>query len=305
MSAEIKVGMVGLDTSHCEAFAKILHDESGDYFLPGAKIVAAYPGGSPRFSKSHERVQGFTDLLHKRYGVSLYDDLVRLANDVDAIFLESVDGRQHAEQFAQLAVGKPVFIDKPFATSAQDARAIIQRAQATATPIMSCSSLRYAAGIVDLVDANEAVVAAETFGPAVLLDDFPGLFWYGIHSAEVLLALLGTGCRQVQTIARPDLDVVIGDWAAPGGPPRQGVLRGMRSGAGQFGAVVHTAQTVKAAVAQSAPPSYYLMLRQVLPFFQTGQSPIAIQETYEITAFLEAAEKSRTRGGEVVALEPF
>ena len=83
------------------------------------------------------------------------------------------------------------------------------------------------------------------------------------------------------------------------------VLRGMRSGAGQFGAVVHTDQAVKSAVAQSAPPSYYLMLREVLPFFRTGQSPIATPETYEITAFLEAAEKSRARGGEVVALEPF
>jgi hypothetical protein len=164
---------------------------------------------------------------------------------------------------------------------------------------MSCSSLRYAAGIADLVSAAEQVVAAETFGPAVLLDDFPGLFWYGVHSAEMLTMLMGTGCWQVQCIARADQDVVIGDWA----DGRIGVLRGTRVGAGQFGAVVHMGSTVKASVAHSAPPTYYLMLQQVLPFLQTGRSPIPIAETYEITAFLEAAERSRARGGQVTALE--
>jgi len=33
MSAEIKVGMVGMDTSHCEAFAKLLHDQAYEYHL--------------------------------------------------------------------------------------------------------------------------------------------------------------------------------------------------------------------------------------------------------------------------------
>lgn len=299
MTTELKIGMVGLDTSHCEAFAKILHDKAYAYHLPGAKIVGVYPGGSAQFSKSHARVQGFTDTLHKEYGAKIYDSLPALADAVDAIFLESVDGRQHAEQFAQLAVGKPVFIDKPFATTTADARAIIAKAEATQTPILSCSSLRYAAGIADLVRADEKVLTAETFGPAVLLDDFPGLFWYGIHSAEMLITLLGTGCQRVQCIERADQDIVIGDWS----DGRIGVLRGTRVGAGQFGCVVHTEGAVKASVAQAAPPSYYLMLREVLPFLQTGKAPIALAETYEITAFLEAAERSRTQDGQVVSLE--
>jgi hypothetical protein len=291
--------MVGLDTSHCEAFAQILHDESGEYYLPGARIVAAYPGGSRQFSKSYMRVADYSATLQKNYGVKLYADLATLVDEVDAILLESVDSRQHAEQFAQLAVGKPVFIDKPLATSMMDARTIIQTAQATSTPLMSCSSLRYAAGIADLVNAKAAIVAAEAFGPAVLLDDFPGLFWYGVHSAEVLTALMGVGCQRVQCIERADMDVVIGDWA----DGRQGVLRGVRVGAGQFGCVVHTAQAVNTTLALATPPYYYLLLRQILNFFQTGVSPIPVGETVEIIAFLEAAEKSRARGGAEVALE--
>lgn len=299
MPTELRIGMVGLDTSHCEAFAKILHNEAYDYHLPGARIVGIYPGGSPHFDKSYTRVQGFTDTLHKGYGAKIYDDLATLANDVDAIFLESVDGRQHAEQFAQVAVGKPVFIDKPLTTSTADARALITKAQATATPIMSCSSLRYAAGIADLVSADETVLSAEAFGPAVLLDDFPGLFWYGIHSAEVLNLLMGAGCKQVQCVERAEQDVVIGDW----GDGRVGVLRGTRAGASQFGCVVHTDKAVKASMAQATPPYYYLMLQAVLPFFHSGQSPIPVADSYEIVAFLEAAERSRAQGGKPVALE--
>lgn len=299
MATEIRIGMVGLDTSHCEAFAKILHDESYEYHLPGARIVAAYPGISRQFSMSYERVARYTDILHNQYGVALYDDLSTLAADVDAIFLESVDSRQHPEQLAQLAVGKPIFVDKPLATSAAAARAMIETAQRTATPLMSCSSLRYASGIAGLVAADEKVLAAEAFGPAVLLDDFPGLFWYGIHSAEVLMVLMGRGCKRVQCVTRAEMDLVVGDWA----DGRVGVIRGMRAGAGRFGCVAHLVSEVRCGMDQGTPPGYYEMLRAVLPFLRSGEAPIDLAETFEIIALLDAAERSRAQGGQVVALE--
>ena len=165
---------------------------------------------------------------------------------------------------------------------------------------MSCSSLRFATGIADLLDAGDRVLSCEAFGPALLLDDYPGLFWYGIHSAETLFTLMGPGCRQVQCVARTDADLVLGDWI----DGRLGVLRGTRVGAGQFGCVVHADQGVKCSLAQPTPPYYYVLLRAILRYFQSGVSPIDLQETYEIIAFLDAAEQSRARGGEPVALEP-
>ena len=128
MKSTIKIGMVGLDTSHCVAFTKILNDQDHDYHISGAKIVAAYAGGSEQFSLSRDRVQGFTKQLQDDYGIALVDDIPSLARDVDAILLESVDGRQHLEQFKQMAVGKPVYIDKPIATSLDDALAIARLA---------------------------------------------------------------------------------------------------------------------------------------------------------------------------------
>ncbi len=309
MSAILRLGMVGLDTSHCEAFARMLHDPENVHYQPGAAIVALYAGGSDAFSLSRDRVQGFTATLQQITGAPLYDNLVALSRDVDAIFLESVDGRQHAEQFAQLAAGKPVFIDKPFATSSADARALIRRAQETGTPVMSCSSLRYATGLADaLAAAGEGqVVGGETFGPAPLLDDYPGLFWYGIHAAEMLFSALGPGCRQAQCLARPGVDLVLGDWAGcQGGDPaneRTGVMRGTRAGAREFGYVLHTASGVRCGLADATSATTARLLADILAFFRSGRSPVDPATTFEIIAFLEAAEASRAQGGRPVTLE--
>jgi predicted dehydrogenase len=299
MSEVIRIGMIGLDTSHCPAFAGILNDPRHEWHVPGARVVAAWPGGSPQFSLSRNRVAGFTEELRDKHGVAIVDSIEALAGGVDAILLESVDGRQHLEQFQRCAAGKPVFIDKPFATSSADARAILRHAERTRTPVMSCSSLRYAAGIQDLVPQGEAVQSCEAFGPAAILDDYPGLFWYGVHAAEVLFAFMGAGCRQARCLSSRDADVAVGEWA----DGRAGVLRGTRVERGEFGCVVHTSAATRASLAQPKPPYYYTMLRRILEFFRAGTSPIPAEETFEIVAFLEAADRSKALGGAAVSTE--
>lgn len=298
MDRELRVGIVGLDTSHVVAFTRLLNDRADPFYLPGARVVGAYPGGSAMFSLSRDRVQGFTEELQGRHGVRMYDQIAALAVDVDAILLESVDGRQHLEQFRQLAMGKPVYVDKPLATSPAEARAIVETAEQTGTPLMSGSSLRYAAGIAGLLGPGDQVQSCEAFGPAPILTDYPGLFWYGIHSAEILYTYMGPGCKTVRCISYAEADLIAGEWA----DGRLGLMRGTRFKANSFGCVVHTGSEARCGLAQSTPPYYYLLLEQVVRFFQTGVSPIDIQETLEIIAFLEAADRSKATGGQVVEL---
>jgi hypothetical protein len=290
----IKVGMVGLDTSHCPAFAGTLNNPGHETHVAGARVVGAYAGGSALFSLSRSRVDGFTRQIKDEFGVRLYDSIPELANEVDAMLLESVDGRQHLEQFRQMAVGKPVYIDKPFATSSVDAQAMVELAERTHTPIMSCSALRYAAGIADLLEEGERASAdgtirsCEAFGPAPMLEDYPGLFWYGIHSAEMLFAFMGAGCRAVRCVPYPSMDLIIGEWQ----DGRLGVVRGTRFEGGDFGCVVHTGQGARCGIARSTPPYHVLLLRKVVEFFRTGVSPIDVRETLEIVRFLEAANEN-------------
>lgn len=289
----MKVGMIGLDTSHSVAFTELLNDTGHESHVPGATVTAAFPGGSAAFSVSQQRVAGYSSDLRTRFGVTMCDSIADLVRKVDAIMLESVDGRQHLEQFRQVAVGKPVFIDKPFATSSDDARAIIALANATGTPIMSCSSLRYASGIADLNPTGDKVVCCEAFGPAQILPDYPGLHWYGVHSVEMIVTHMGAGCASVRCLSLPDMDIAVGAW----GDGRLGVMRGMRVGTYDFGCIVHTAEATRLALAAARPPYYNLLLKQVMRFFQTGVSPIAIDETFDVVAFIEAADRSKALGG--------
>ena len=297
MGPAIRIGMVGLDTSHCPAFTGMLNETGHKWHVPGAQVVGAYPGGSDQFSRSRDRVQGFTDELKSKYGIAMYSGIEQLVADVDAVLLESVDGRQYLEQFRQMAVGKPVFIDKPLATSTDDAREIIRLAEGTHTPILSCSSLRYNEGIEHIVGEGEGVVSCEAFGPAAILEDYPGLFWYGIHSAEILFSIMGVGCKVVRCIPQRDVDVVIGEW----NDGRTGVVRGTRFDKNEFGCVVHTDAGTRHGIYKDVPPGYFLLLRRVVEFFQTGVSPVDIQETFDIVSFLEAADRSRDRGGQAVS----
>jgi len=221
---ELKLGMIGLDTSHCPAFAKLLSDKTEKYHVPGGRVVAAYPGGSSKMAVSCKRVEKFTAQMRDEFGVRIVDTIEELAGLVDGVMIESCDGRQHLEQFRKVApFGKPVWIDKPLATTVKEAKAIAELAEKHNSPVFSCSSLRYARGIAETGEGKR-VLGCVAYGPASVLDDFPGLFWYGIHAAEVLFAKMGRGCRQVVVRKTDTADVVTGVWA----DGRVGALYGYR-----------------------------------------------------------------------------
>jgi hypothetical protein len=292
MTSELKIGLVGLDTSHCTAFTEILNVRGGEYALGGARVVGAYPGGSQLFSLCRERVKGLTQEISGRYGVRLYSDLATLAEDVDAIFLLSGDGRQHQEQFREMAVGKPVFIDKVLATSGAEARAILSLAGQTGTPLLSCSALRFAAGIAGPLPGGESALACEAFGPAYTYADYPGLFWYGIHPVEILFSFMGVGCRRVTALAYPDLDLLVGEWQ----DGRRGVVRATRYEQNPFGCVLSTHSGWAVRILAEQPPVYFNLMQQVLEFVRSGQSPVSAAEMFNVTAFLEAANASCASG---------
>src|SRR5207253_175208 len=114
----IKAGIIGLDTSHVIAFTKLLNSPKAQGALKDVRIVAAYPGGSPDIPSSKNRVEGYTAELRDKMGVDIVNSIEELLPKVDAVFLESVDGRPHLDQVRPvLQAHKRVFIDKPVAGS--------------------------------------------------------------------------------------------------------------------------------------------------------------------------------------------
>jgi predicted dehydrogenase len=296
MPTELNIGLIGLDTSHVIAFASLLNNPEQEYHVPGGRITTAFAGGSDDFELSRSRVEGFTTQLRDEYGVTIVDSPQAVAERCDAILLTSVDGRVHRDQFSQIArFGKPTFIDKPFATTSVDAIAIASLAREHSTPLMSCSSLRYAQPLVDALEETERgeIIGADCHGPMSIEPTQPGLFWYGIHSVEALIAILGPGCRQVTATTTDDHDVVCGVW----GDGRIGTVRGNRKGNWHFGSTLHYAQEVRFVDSSAHPkPGYAGLLERVMQMFVSREPAVDINETVHIIRFIEAANESRVTG---------
>lgn len=291
-AAELKIGLIGLDTSHVIAFTELLNNPTNKNHVPGGKVIAAFKGGSPDIESSHSRVEGYTKQLQEKYGVRIVPTIEQLCKEVDAIMLTSVDGRPHLEQARPvIAARKPLFIDKPLAGSLRDAVTILRLCEEANVPVFSSSSYRYYESLTELkkTDVGE-IKGAISYGPCSYEEHHPDLFWYGVHPTEALFTVLGTGCETVTRVATPDTDVVTGIWS--GG--RVGTLRGLRNAATPHKVILFG---TKAVAEQKGSGDYAPLLREVMKFFQTGKSPVPPAETLELFAFMEAADESKRQGG--------
>ncbi|MCI0420183.1 MAG: Gfo/Idh/MocA family oxidoreductase [Acidobacteria bacterium] len=295
----IRVGLIGLDTSHVIAFTKLLNDSSNPDHVPGARVVAAFKGGSPDIESSRTRIEGFTAELRDKWKVEIVADIATLCRKVDAVLLESVDGRPHLEQVKPvLAAKKPVFIDKPLAASYRDAREIARLAREAGVPWFSSSSLRFWDETRRLKSAAAAgrILGSNVYGPAPTEPHHPDLMWYGIHAVEMLFTLMGPGCESVTRVNTEGTDIVTGKWK----DGRLGVVRGIRKGKQDYGIALFGEKAILHS--ESKPSGYRPLLVEIVKFFQTGVAPVNPDETLEMFAFMEAADESKAKGGVAVSL---
>ena len=289
----IKIGLIGLDTSHVTGFAEIFAKQQ----VPGAQIVCGFPGGSPDLDLSRNRIDGFTKRLKEEYGVQILDSASAVAEQSDLVFITSVDGRIHRRQFEEIVkFKKPTFIDKPFAITLADAQAIVDLARQNNVPIMSCSGLRYVdsfqAALQDDADKGR-IIGIDAYGPMEIVPTQPGLFWYGIHAIEMIVAALGVGCQRVRATTAADYDLITLEWSEG----RSAMFRGLRKAHSQFGAVVHrqkSARQIDAAAVKRSPT--VCMLEAIVRSLPTGQPAVPLAETLEIVRIILAANASRTTG---------
>src|SRR5262245_31266193 len=82
---EIRVGMIGLDTSHVTAFTTCLNDKSDPKRVSGARVVAAFKRGSPDVESSRTRIDRFTAELKDKWGVEIVASIEELCKKVDAV----------------------------------------------------------------------------------------------------------------------------------------------------------------------------------------------------------------------------
>jgi predicted dehydrogenase len=293
-----RVGIIGLDTSHCVAFTKALNAPDAGPEFSGYRVVAAYPKGSNDIKSSADRIPGYTNDV-KTLGVEIVNSIEELLPKIDVVLLETNDGRLHLEQALQvMKAGKRMFIDKPVAASLSDAISIFRAAEHYKVPVFSSSSLRFEQVTQDIAKGSIGkVLGADTYSPATIEKTHPDLYWYGIHGVEILYTLMGTGCKSVSRVYTENTDLVTGLW----NDNRIGSFRGTRSGVYDIGGTVFGE---KGNLSLGKEHEYTPLLIKIIEFFKTGVAPVLAEETIEIFAFMTAADESRKKGGAAVELEP-
>jgi hypothetical protein len=286
---EIRIGIIGLDTSHVTAFTKILNDPESPNFIPGAKVVAAFKGGSPDIESSHTRVEGFTKTLQDTYGVEIVDTIEELCTKVDA--------SPHLEQVKPVfEAGLPVFIDKPVGGTLADALEIQRLGKKHDVLWFSSSSYRFYDGMkaVQSQDVGE-MRGAMSYGPCHLEEHHPDFFWYGVHPVEGLYTIMGPGCESVVRTTTENTDVATGVWS----DGRVGTFRGLRNASTPHQVTIFGTKKV---AQQSSGGDYANLVKEIVRFFQSGCVPVYPSETIEMFAFMEAADESKRQGGTPVKL---
>jgi len=294
--APVRVGIIGLDTSHATAFVKLLNTAEPAPEYAGFRVVAAYPQGSRDIPSSTNRVPKYIEEVRPQ-GVAIVDSIEALLKACDVVLLESNDGRVHLEQALPVfKAGKRVFIDKPIAASLPHVLALFEASKKYQVPMFSSSSLRYTVRTQELRAGKFGkIVGVEAFSPCALESTHPDLYWYGIHGVETLFTLMGTGCESVVRVSTPGTDVAVGTWR----DGRVGSFRGNRACSGKYGASVFMEKGMQTV---DDFKGYDPLLVEILKFFKSGIPPVAPEETIEMFAFMEAADESKRRGGVPVSL---
>lgn len=176
MSETLRVAIVGTENSHAE---EILHHLNVKRISPQVRVVALV---GPDDERNRE-------LAALGGGLPVMATSAELIDSADALIVTNRDGAAHrAEAVPFLEAGKPVWVDKPLAASTRDARAIIEAADRGGAPMTSYSAVRWVPDADRTEEAATGIGDLQTVtvtGPADPDSEHSGIFFYGIHAADL------------------------------------------------------------------------------------------------------------------------
>lgn len=178
----IKIGILGTDNSHSIGFSTEFNVSKE---VKGGQVVAVYGDDEARTLDVATRGQ-IPTIVKKP------TDMIGL---VDAAIVDFRHGSRHL-QFAKplIQAGIPTFIDKPFAATPADAKAMVALSKKHKTPITTFSTLRFGAGLTKFKEAVAKIGNIKTVvltGPGNARDPHDGIFFYAVHQVEMLLEVFG------------------------------------------------------------------------------------------------------------------
>jgi len=180
----MRIGLVGVESSHAEDFLRHLNSQTRHHDI----AVTTLWGGDP--SRTAELLALVPDVV-------AVDSLDQLIADVDAVIVSDRHGDLHLPHaLPAIAARRPVFINKPFTCTLEDAIALVDAADHARTPLLSASALRWQTETAMLRQSLASLpgpFAISGHGTWYPESPYGGAIFYAIHTIELLQELLGTG----------------------------------------------------------------------------------------------------------------
>jgi len=290
MSDTIKVALIGLDTSHTIEFARRMQapDCPPDQKVAGMKAVRCL-----RFPTPFQSEEGLDQRQAQleAWGVKVTADFDEAVADCDAIMLEINDPAYHVHYFTKCAdLGKPMFLDKPVADTTQNARAIYDIVKAKNLSVFSASSLRFVPQLKQARDAIPQPTIVTIYGALGKAPAGSSIVWYGVHAFEMLERAIGRGA--VSVYARRDKAGAVA--LVEYDDARRGIVE-MTEGSWIYGGCLRNKDKAAPYVVNMSR-AYSDELEEVARFFRGSETPVDFEDSMEVMAMLDAAERSSQSG---------
>lgn len=290
----IAIGMIGADSTHTEAYTKLLNLPDGPLY-GRARVTKLW--GEDQDQAAQKAAQ-----LNIPQVVATPAEAMAA---VDVVMVCNRYGDDHPPH-ARLAIeaGLPTFIDKPFANDYTEAKAVAQLAVERGVPLLSCSAVRYAVEVLALTERLPA------FGPLNCVvasgqaaGDFPNPrakhpFFYGIHAVELLHTLLGSGAQSVATRRTPRCDIAFVAYD----DGRQGIINLLHQSPSLYHAAIFGATGWDQITIADWNNFYVGTLTQVITMAETGAAPYPIEWALEVMAIMSAVVRSAEQNGQAMRL---
>lgn len=284
----IRIGIIGSDNSHAQRFPELTNipvpEWPAEKHVDGAKVVAIF-GTDPA------RTQEVATAARIPTIVNAPAEMIGMIDAAMVVWRHGGLHRQYAEPF--IAAGIPTFVDKPLATTVEDAQALVKLAQRKGTPMVSFSTLRYDKGFLKFVEDIKGIAPVRTAVYTSHGDtesEYGGLIFYSIHAIEMMHAAHGIGVQEVRAYKHgPNFMALMGH--------KDGTLLALNILATSHGFFCQAYGDKGHQLMQVTGSDFYIEgLKRFLEMVRTGKAPVSMDEMLESIRVAKAVERSLASG---------
>lgn len=285
----IKFGVIGTENSHvnvaCQTF-------NLDKSIEGAAVSAIYPGEGDTLKHARQ--------VQKEGNIPFLADKVEdMLGKVNAVIIMNRHAKYHCRYARFFLENKiPTFIDKPLSCDLKEAQEVIALSHKTKTWFYSSSTVWHTSSFQNFFQQTKEEIgpihSGLVSGPFDFESEYGGVFFYGIHSVEMLLNGFG---YDVKTVSAKLLDKNC--WVTTTSKSNKLVsLHLIGKGGGDFQVLAHGGKGSKYLKVDMSD-SYALSFKNIIKGITSNTRPLTDEQLLIPIKVLLAIDKSARTNQEV------